>query len=907
MRITKLRALPGPNIHSHQPVYVMELDLTAEDGLPTETILRLAEQAQDDFMALGWQDDWDGLGSETDAQALRLGRLVAEIAGRLARLAEVPPTDCAVHHDPQSRTCTVALGYSAEHATRYLLETAVEYVAARLRDADPTPNPSPAGRGEPEPDAPPPLPGEAAGGRGALLAECVAEARRIAAETELGPSTRAIVEAAAQRGIPWQRLSEESLVQLGYGKYRRLIQAATTDRTASLAVGIAGDKALTKTLLERAAIPVPQGQIVRSADDAVAALDAIGAPVVVKPLNGRQGKGVSLNLTTPDEVRAAFAVAQELSRAVIVEAMVQGEDYRVLVVDGKLVAASHRRPAHVVGDGAHTVAALIDRVNQDPRRGEGHAKPLTKIRVDAIALACLAKQGYTLDSVPPAGATVYLREGANLSTGGTATDVTDAVHPAIRRLCERAARVVGLDICGLDLVLEDIRRPLRQGNGVIEVNAGPGLRMHLYPSCGQSRPVGEAIVDMLYPPGAPSRIPIVTITGTNGKTTTTRMIGHILGEAGRYVGMTTTDGIWLGGECISQGDTTGPQSARLVLSDPAVDVAVLETARGGIARRGLGYDWADVAVMTNVQPDHIGQDGIRSVEDLVRIKRLTLERVRPGGVLVLNADDPQTARLAQTPHLTHDRQLVLFSLGGNRGLVRQHLQAGGTAYLLRGGWLVEAVGGRQTRLVRAELIPVTLAGAAEFNIANALAAAAATRALGVPRHQVSAALLGFDSARNPGRANLYRVGQGYVLLDYGHNPDALDQVARLAAHWQWRRLTGIVAAPGDRDDSLIRHVAQMAARSFQRILIWEGQDRRGREPGVVAALMYETVQAVAPHRDCRVVLNATEALETALADMVEDEGIVVFYEDMATAQETLACWGATPVTTLTPRSLAGVA
>ncbi len=755
MRITRLRPFHGPNLHSHQPVYVMELDL-ANDGLTTETLLRLARQAQDDFIALG-DTAWEDVGRELGdgGQELHLGVVVARAAYGLTHLAEVPATLYAAHHDPQSQTCTVVLGYTAEQATRYLLETAVEYVAAVL-SADPTPGPSPRGRGEAEGETPPPFTGEGDGGRGSLvnLAERVAEAKRIAADTELGPSTRAIVEAAARRGIPWLRLSEESLVQLGYGKYRRLIQAATTDATSSLSVALVGDKALTKTLLEQASIPVPQGRVVHTAADTVAALADLGGPVVVKPRDGRQGRGVSLNLNTEDEVQAAFAVARAISAAVLVEAMVQGEDYRVLVVDGKLVAASHRRPAHVVGDGEATVAALIERVNQDPRRGEGHEKPLTRITMDAVALARLGQRGYTLDSVPPAGETVYLREGANLSTGGTATDVTDEVHPEIQRMCERAARVVGLDICGVDLVVEDIRQPLRKGNGVIEVNAGPGLRMHLYPSYGQSRPVGDAIVDMLYPPGARSRIPIVTITGTNGKTTTTRMIGHILAETGQTVGMTTTDGIWLGGECIAQGDTTGPQSARVVLSDPAVDVAVLETARGGIVRRGLGYDWADVAVMTNVQPDHIGQDGIRSVEDLVRIKRLTLERVRPGGVLVLNADDPQTARLAQTPHIVHDHQVVLFSMGENRRLIRQHLQAGGTAYVLRGGWLVEAVGSRQTRLTRAEQIPVTLNGTAEFNIANALAAAAAARALDVPADAVSAALLGFDSSRNPGRAHL---------------------------------------------------------------------------------------------------------------------------------------------------------
>jgi cyanophycin synthetase len=499
-----------------------------------------------------------------------------------------------------------------------------------------------------------------------------------------------------------------------------------------------------------------------------------------------------------------------------------------------------------------------------------------------------------------------LRESINLSTGGTAKDVTDDVHEEVREMCERAARVVGMDICGIDLVLRDIAAPVehsgvgRQGGGIIELNAAPGLRMHLYPSEGEARDVGGAIVEMLYPAGDDGRIPIISVTGTNGKTTVTRMIAHAIERAGRTVGMTTTDGIFIGGRRIVEGDTTGPHSARTVLLDPSVEVAVLETARGGIVRRGLGYDWSDVGVMTNIGPDHIGQDGIESVEDIVHIKALVAERVRAGGTLVLNADDQHLARLTELRRVREPKKdIVYFSLDGNNPLVAGHVAEGGTAYSLKDGWIVEAVAGVAHLLVHVSDIPVTMNGAAEFQVANALAAAAAARAYGLSREDVASALKSFTSdVGNPGRANLYEVNGGYVLVDYGHNPDAFAAVCRMAARWEGRSVTGIIGVPGDRDDSVVEQAGRIAARGFRRVIIKEDKDLRGRAKGEVARLLCEAVNDESPDTECLIVLDEIEALRSEVERMQHGQVVIVFYDELEPVLKLLEECGATPALTM---------
>jgi cyanophycin synthetase len=875
MRVDKIRTLAGPNIYTHRPALLMTLyleELTEKESceIPgfVERLLKVLPGLCEHRCSRGYAGGF----VERLYEGTYFAHTVEHAALELSELAGIPVHFGRARYAGQPGRYFVVVEYKAEHAMRFLLNVAVELVDAVVRgDAFP-------------------------------LEEKLKEARRIVARMELGPSTRAIVESAERRNIPWRRIGDGNLIQFGYGKNRKHIQAAVCHDTRAVACDVAGDKALTKLMLEQASIPVPRSITVETWTEAVDALARVGAPVVVKPLDGRQGQGVSLNLHTPEEVVEAFHIAQKFSEQVLVEELLVGRNYRVLCVDHRVVAASERHPAHVFGDGRHTILELIETANQNPLRGEGHEKPLTRIEVDSILLAHLEKNGLGLDHIPHAGEMVVLREGINLSTGGTARDVTDLVHADVVRLCERAARIIGMDICGLDLVLKDIAEPLREDSGgIIEINASPGLRMHLYPSEGSPRDVGRAIVDMLYPAGASARIPLISVTGTNGKTTVTRMISHLLSGAGLTVGMTTTDGIYIGGECVVKGDTTGPHSARTVLSDPSVEAAVLETARGGIARRGLGYDWSDISVLTNIQPDHLGQDGIESVDDLVYIKSLVAERVREGGTLILNADDEHLARLMETPRVARiPKRVVYFSLHDNHLLIRRHLSSGGTAYFMRGGWIVEAVGQLEREMAHVSDIPATMNGIAEFNVANALAAVAAARAHGLEAEEVRRGLMSFSlEAHNSGRTNLYKVGGGgYVLLDYGHNPAALKSICKLATEWQDFKVTGVVGVPGDRCDELIEEAGRIVAQGFNHLVIREDKDLRGREPGEVAQLLYRAIKREAPERDCRIVLDEREAVKKELGKLGPGDILVVFFDKLEEIKALLAEACAVPASSI---------
>jgi cyanophycin synthetase len=870
MRIEGIRTLAGPNVYSHRPVLLMRLDLGdlyEKESYEVEgfvgRLLALVPGLRKHHCSKGYEGGF----VERLEEGTYFGHTVEHVALELAGMAGCEATHGKTRYSGEGRVYNVVIEYCAEHATRFLLGAAVELVEAVIRSEE--------------------FP----------LDEVIEEAKLIAADTELGPSTRAIVDAAERRGIPWARENDQSLVRLGYGKHLRLIQAAMTDGTSAIGVEVAGDKDLTKQRLRRASIPVPEGEIVRTEGEAVAALNSLGGAVVVKPLDGRQGKGVSLSLSTPEEVASAFGIAREFSRDVLVEEMFEGRNYRVLVVGYRVVAASERIPCHVTGDGRHTVAELIDIENSNPLRGEGHEKPLTKIRKDdEILRTFMRKEGWGMEDVPAEGERVSLCAGMNLSTGGTAKDVTDEVHPAVRSLCERAARIMGMDVCGVDLVLEDIAAPAAKG-GVIEVNAAPGLRMHQFPGEGRPRDVGAAIVEMLYPEGAPSRIPVISITGTNGKTTVTRMLSHLFIEAGLVTGTTTTDGIYLNGERIVSGDTTGPVSALTVLEDRAVEVAVLETARGGIVRRGLGYDWSDVAVMTNVAADHIGQDGIESIDDILWIKAVVAERVREGGTLVLNADDERLATLPERRAVARvPKRYVYFSLRDDNEVLREHARTGGAAYFFRGGHIFELEGGEEHRVVEAAAIPATMNGAADFQIANAMAAIAAARACGLTREEVGASITRFRSdEENPGRANLYRVGPGYVMVDYGHNPEAFLAVCGMAAKWEGRRVTGIIGVPGDRDDSVVERAGRVAARGFHRVIIKEDKDLRGREAGEVAKLLCAVVGEEWPGTECHIVLDEIEALREELQSLDDGQVVVLFYDKLEPVLQVLEEYGTVPV------------
>ncbi|HUY50926.1 MAG TPA: cyanophycin synthetase [Streptosporangiaceae bacterium] len=749
--------------------------------------------------------------------------------------------------------------------------------------------------------------------RAPQLDDALAGISRLVAAARLGVSTAALARAARQRGIPVRRADSLSLLRLGHGCHRRLLWAALTEQTSAVGVDIASDKVLAKQLLGAAGVPVPDGVVACSAAEAADALRALGPPVVIKPRNGNHGANVIVGVASGAEAAEAYQRASVTGPEVIVEAYVPGTDYRVLVVDGRMVAAARLRPASVTGDGCHDIEALVRLANADPRRGEGHALPLTRIALDDHALTHLAAQGLHPGSAPPAGQTVTLRRNANLSTGGTSTDVTDLVHPEVAAMCCRAAVAAGLDVCGIDVRLADISAPLLAGaqpagqagtgqastgqvGAVIELNASPGLRMHLEPSAGRPRDVAGAIIDRLYPPGAPSRIPIVSVTGTNGKTTTVRMIAHILGQAGLRVGMATTDGVYCGGQLIHAADASGPRSAEMVLDDPTVEAAVLETARGGIIRRGLGYDRADVAVVTNITADHLGCDGVDDLDDLTDIKALVAEGIQPGGTVVLNADDPRAAGLAQRPAV-RERNPVLrfFSLSAGSPVVMAHRMSGGIACVLRDDHLVEARGGEETLLLGVDELPGSFGGSAAHLVANALAAAAACRALGVSVKDIRRGFATFTPAQaNPGRGNVYQVGGVPLVVDYGHNPAALASMGRLL-HEAWGgEPVAAITLPGDRRDDLIAESAAAVAAWFSQVVVYEDSDLRGRQPGEMTRLITGSLSRHRPGIRIAAAHGPDDALRSALALASPADPVLLTYEKLAPVQALLTALGALP-------------
>jgi len=711
--------------------------------------------------------------------------------------------------------------------------------------------------------------------------------RDLSNKNSLGPSTQAVVDAALERGIPVTRIGNGGIIQLGYGKYSQKIECTLTDNTSCISVDISCDKTVTNELLSQSGIPVPRGIVCYSSEEAVEASADIGYPVVVKPINGNQGKGVSLYLQTAEEVVKAYNIAKAVNEMVLVEEYVKGRDYRVLVVGKQVSAVAMRIPAHVVGDGVHTIAELVSILNRDSRRGEDHEKPMTKVVLDEISLNLLAKHGYTPESIPEAGVYVHLKYNGNISTGGEAVDVTDRIHPYNQEIAIRAARIIGLDIAGVDITCADIANPISAGNGaVIEVNAAPGIRMHLYPSKGKPRRVGDAIVDMLFPSGSKHSIPIVSVTGTNGKTTTTRMIAHILRTQGNNVGMTTTSGIYLNDKCIMKGDTTGPASAKVLLTDKAVDAAVLETARGGIIRSGLGYDLSDVGVLLNITEDHLGLDGVETLEDLLHVKSLVVEAVKSNGYAVLNADDPMVVQAAKRVKAN----IIYFSVNEDNLVVHKHICEGGIAVFLKDGYITIATGNGLIQSIPAQQIPATHGGKLAFNIENSLAAISAAYALKVPIQAIEGALLSFctDEFHNPGRFNVYNIRDFRVIVDYGHNIDGYRRVVQALKKFGASRLIGIIGVPGDRNDNSIRQIGVLAGKSFNRIYIKEDVDLRGRQEGEVAALLKKgALSAGMPGSMIVTTRYETDALRMAMDEAVAGDLIIVFYENLEGIQNII--------------------
>ncbi|MFZ4535990.1 cyanophycin synthetase [Propionivibrio sp.] len=723
------------------------------------------------------------------------------------------------------------------------------------------------------------------------LTDALHRLRELDEDVRLGPSTGSIVYAAVARGIPYRRLTEGSMVQFGWGSKQRRIQAAETDQTSAVAESIAQDKELTKNLLHAAGVPVPAGRPVVNAADAWAAACEIGGAVVVKPQDGNQGKGVAVNLVSREQIEAAYAVAVEISDEVLVERYIPGHDYRMLVIGNKLIAAARREPPQVTGDGVRSVRQLVELVNSDPRRGEGHATSLTKIRFDDIALARLATEGLTADSVPAKGARVILRNNANLSTGGTATDVTDDVHPEFAARAVAAAQTIGLDIAGVDIVCNNVLRPLEeQGGGVVELNAAPGLRMHLQPSYGKGRAVGEAIIANMFAPGDDARIPLVAVAGTNGKTTTVRLIASILGSQGLRVGMTSTDGVYIEGQRIDTGDCSGPKSAKNVLLHPDVDAAVFETARGGVLREGLGFDYCNVAVVTNIgMGDHLGLSYISTVDDLAVVKRVIVRNVKPEtGVAVLNAADPMVVRMADAC----PGKVTFFACDRNHPVMAMHRAQGKRVVYLDDDSIVASERGFEQRILLAE-IPVTANGAIGFQIENAMAAAGAGWALGIDWAIIRAGLASFvnDAQSAPGRFNLFNYRGATLIADYGHNPDAIQALVsaidNMPATASTRRSV-VISGAGDRRDEDIRQQTEILGDAFDQVVLYQDQCQRGRADGEVLALLQQGLRKAKRTTEIREIHGEFVAIDSALADLKPGDLCLILIDQVEEALAHIA-------------------
>lgn len=710
------------------------------------------------------------------------------------------------------------------------------------------------------------------------LEELIKLAERLA----YGPSTKALVEEAERRGIPVIRLDPNfSLVQMGYGIYQRRVWATVTSGTSDIAVDIAGNKRLTNQLLQGVGIPVPRGGLVETFEEALAVARSIGYPVVLKPMDGNHGRGVQINLQNDEDVARSFRYAQEQTRSgeVLVETYITGRDYRVLVVAGKMVACAERVPAHVIGDGEHTIGELIEIANSDPRRGIGHEKVLTRIPINQSVMTLLEKSDLTLDTIPAEGEYIQLQLTGNMSTGGISRDRTNEIHPDNIEIAEQAARIIGLDVAGIDIIAQDITRPLKdQAGAICEVNAGPGFRMHTHPTEGDPQDVARPVLDTLFPEGARSRIPITAVTGTNGKTTTCRMIAHIVKMAGRRVGLTTTDGIYIDGTQILKGDMSGPQSAQMVLQNPTVEHAVLETARGGIVRAGLGFDRCDVSVVTNVTGDHLGIGGVDSIEELAEVKAVVPAATWNDGYSVLNADDEWCLKMERRAR----GNVIYFSMDENNETVRTHLRSRGTAVFLRRHGERETIclaeGKRETTILSVLEIPATFEGRARVNIKNALAATAAAYASNIPIQTIRTGLRSFSTSffHSPGRLNLLDTGGYRIVVDYCHNVAGLRELIDFVSRLNATRSVAMIAMPGDRRDGDIQQFGALAASAFDEIIIREDHHRRGRHPGEVAQILHDAIQETGLARNpATIVLDELEATDEVLRRATHDDLIVL--------------------------------
>jgi cyanophycin synthetase len=858
MRILRIQTLRGPNywsIRRHKLV-VMRLDLEEladklSNQIPGfyEGLVAVLPSLEEHFCSPGVRG---GFLSRVK-QGTMMGHIIEHVALELQQLAGMFVGFGRTRETATPGVYQVVIEYLDEQSGRYAARAAVR-LCQSIVDTGTYPQ--------------------------SELEQDLKDLRDLCRDAALGPSTETIIKEAEARDIPWMQLSARAMIQLGYGVHHKRIQATLSDYSGILGVELACDKEGTKQILRDAGVPVPHGTVINYLDELEGAIEEVGGyPIVIKPLDGNHGRGITIDIKDWNEAEKAYDVAREISRGVIVERYYRGRDHRVLVINGKVVAVAERVPAHVVGNGKSTVQELIDETNRDPNRGEGHDNVLTKITVDRNSLTLLQRQGYTLDTVLPSGEICYLRATANLSTGGIAVDRTDDIHPENIWLCQRVAKIIGLDIAGIDVVTADITKPLRDVGGVIvEVNAAPGFRMHVCPSVGLARNVAAPVLNMLFPNGGTGRIPIVAITGTNGKTTTTRLIAHIYRQTGRVVGYTTTDGIYIDDHLVEKGDTTGPQSAQVILKDPTVEVAVLETARGGILRSGLAFDKCDVGVILNVAADHLGIGDIDTLDQLAHLKSVVAETVSINGYAVLNADDPLVAAMAERVK----GQIAYFAMNPANELVKNHTSKGGLAAVYENGYLSILKGDWTLRIEQAVNLPVTMQGRAPFMIANALAASLAAFAQGVPIEAIRAALATFRASVNqtPGRMNLFNLGSYHALVDYAHNPASYEALGSFVRNWPGERI-GIVGGPGDRRDEDFIALGRLAATIFDRIIIKEDDDLRGRTSGEAAELITKGILQEKPDSQYEIILKETDAINSGL-DRATAGGLVVILPESVT-------------------------
>ena len=857
MKIDKIQALRGPNIWSVQrkKLIQMRLDLEEMEQFPTNKIEGFRERIEAMFPTMIEHRCSEGVRGGFFSRVERgtwMGHVIEHIALEIQTLAGMETGFGRTRETKTPGVYNVVFSYTEENVGMFAAESSVAIAEALI-----------------------------AGTEYDLEAD-IQKMREIRERVRLGPSTGSIVEEAVARDIPWIRLGTNSLVQLGYGINQMRFQATITCKTSSIAVDIACNKEQTKKMLDAASIPVANGGIVVDEEDLDEVIRKIGYPIVIKPLDGNHGKGASINVKTREDAVDGLAYAKKYSHRVIVEKFITGYDFRVLVIDNKLVAAAKREPAHVKGDGKQNIQQLIEETNTDPRRGYGHENVLTQIDVDRDTTDLLEKLNYTLETVPEKGEIVYLKSTANLSTGGTSIDVTDMMHPENIFLCERISRVIGLDVCGVDIMAENLTQPLKDNGGcILEVNAAPGFRMHLAPSEGLPRNVAAPVIDMLYPPGKPSRIPIIAVTGTNGKTTTTRLLAHIVKNNGFKVGFTTSDGIYVQNHMMEKGDTTGPISAEYILKDPTVEFAVLETARGGILRSGLGFSRCDIAIITNIQEDHLGLSDIHTLDDLARVKSTVVKSVKKDGWAILNAEDDQCLRIANELSCN----VAYFSMDENNPKVKQFSKEGKIVAVYENGFITIKKGEWKIRVERATHVPLTMGGKAKFMIANVLAATLASYLQGFKTEDISLSLQTFipSAAQTPGRMNIFEFKKFKVLIDFAHNASGYRGVEEYLGSVEATKKIGIIAGVGDRRDEDIKECAMIAARMFDHIIIRQEKYLRGRTEEEIIGLIMEGIAESGRDVTHEIITKEVEAIRHAINNAQEGSFITALSDVVTNA------------------------